>query len=62
MDLQDRLNWQQACTVLGCKKSTLYKLVDDGAIGAYGAGARFRWYSRAECLAHVRKKLTNNSK
>ncbi len=56
MDLRDRLNWQQACTVLGCKKTTFFKLVDEGQIKAYGVGTRFKWYSHEECLAYIRKK------
>lgn len=56
MDLHDRLNWEQACTLLGCKKTTLYKLVSDGEIPAYGVGKRFRWYSRADCMAYLKRK------
>ena len=26
-DLSDRLNWQQACEILGCSKTHLYRLV-----------------------------------
>ncbi len=53
MDLHDRLNWQQACEVLGCSKSTLYRLVDKGVLQAYGAGSRCRWYSRKECFQYL---------
>ncbi len=56
MDFGDRLNWRQACAVLGCKKTTLYKLVDTGHIKAYGVGSRFRWYSKKECLEYLEKK------
>ncbi len=58
MDLRDRLNWQQACTVLGCSKSTLYRLVAEGFIKTYGVGNRNRWYSRGECLAYIEKKYS----
>ena len=55
-DLSDRLNWRQACTVHGCEKSTLYRLVKSEDIIAYGAGDRCRWYSKEECLNHLNEK------
>lgn len=48
-DLSDRLNWQQACEILGCSKSLLYRLVKEGNIPMYGVGKRFRWFSRTDC-------------
>ncbi len=57
MDLHDRLNWQQACEVLGCSKSMLYKLVESGNLKAYGVGKRCRWYSRTECLDYLKKNV-----
>ena len=48
-DLSDRLNWQQACEILGCSKSLLYRLVKEGNIPMYCVGKRFRWFSRADC-------------
>lgn len=48
-DLADRLNWQQACEVLGCSKSLIYRLVKEGNIPMYGVGKLFRWFSRADC-------------
>lgn len=48
-DLSDRLNWQQACEILGCSKSLLYRLVKEGSIPMYGVGKRFRWFSRTDC-------------
>ena len=48
-DLSDRLNWQQACEILGCSKSLLYRLVKEGNIPMYGVGKRFRCFSRADC-------------
>ena len=48
-DLSDRLNWQQACEILGCSKSLLYRLVKEVNIPMYGVGKRFRWFSRADC-------------
>lgn len=45
----DRLNWRQACALLGCSKSTLYRLVSRGMLRACGVCARNRWYSRRDC-------------
>ena len=47
----DRLNWRQACDLLGCSKSTLYRLVARGVLRASGVTTRHRWFSRRECLA-----------
>lgn len=47
-DLSDRLNWQQACEILGCSKTHLYRLVRAGKIPAYGIGKRYRWFLRAD--------------
>ena len=48
-EIADRLNWQQACTFLGCGKSELYRRTNKGDLIAYGVGTRNRWYSRKEC-------------
>lgn len=48
-DLADRLNWQQACEILGCSKTHLYRLVRAGKVPIYGIGKRYRWFSRADC-------------
>ena len=47
-DLSERLNWQQACDILGCSKSLLYRLVKEGKIPMYGVGKRFRWFLRRD--------------
>lgn len=47
--LPERLNWKQACELLGCKKDTFYRLIREGTIQAYGVGKRCRWFNRAEC-------------
>lgn len=44
-----RLTWKEACDVLGCKKSMLYRLVEKGELSAYGVGKRNRWYKLNEC-------------
>lgn len=47
-DLADRLNWQQACEILGCSKAQLYRLVKAKKIPVYGTGKRYRWYLRTD--------------
>ena len=47
-DLADRLNWQQACEMLGCSKAQLYRLVKGKRLPVYGAGKRCRWYLRTD--------------
>ena len=47
-DLSDRLNWQQACAVLGCGKTHLYALVKEGKLRMYGTRKRYRWFSRMD--------------
>ena len=51
--MKERLNWCEACEVLGCSKSTLYRLVANGQLRAFGVGSRGRWYSRTECERFV---------
>ncbi|WP_308598390.1 helix-turn-helix domain-containing protein [uncultured Desulfovibrio sp.] len=51
--MKERLNWREACEVLGCSKSTLYRLVANGQLRAFGVGSRGRWYSRTECQHFV---------
>lgn len=63
-DLSDRLNWQQACEVLGCSKTHLYRLVREMKLTAYGVGKRSRYFLRSECqklLAGSLFFLDNNS-
>lgn len=63
-DLADRLNWQQACEILGCSKTQLYQLVRAGKIPIYGIGKRYRWFLRADCEELIRGEriiLTNSS-
>lgn len=33
-----RLNWKQACEILGCSKSHFYNLINEGKIPAYRYG------------------------
>ena len=61
-DLRDRINWEQACCVLGVKKSTLFRWVNDGLITAYGAGERNRFFLRSECEALLARKAQEKRK
>lgn len=54
---KSRLNWKEACEILGCKKSMLYRLVEKGTLSAYGVGRRNRWYKRAECIKCLEENL-----
>ena len=55
-DLADRLNWQQACTFLGIKRSAFFKIVKQGKIRAYGL-ARNRFYLKSELQAYLEQKM-----
>jgi len=52
-----KLNWREACELLGCKKSRFYNLVRAGKIPAYRIGeeSRCMWVWESDCLALVRK-------
>ena len=56
-DLSDRLNWEQACEVLGCSKAHLYRLVRSGRLRTYGAGKRNRWFLRRDCEILLRESI-----
>lgn len=47
-----RLNWKQACQLLGCKKTHFYKLVNSGRLRAFriGESKRGLWVYEADCL------------
>lgn len=45
----ERLDWKAACDFLGCKKSTLYRMIYDGRLPAYGVGRRNRFILRSDC-------------
>ena len=55
-DLNDRINWRQACLLLGCAKSTFFRLVKDGAIPAYGLAERGRFFLKSDCKAYLSNK------
>lgn len=45
----ERLNWQQACALLGCSKTKFYRLVKAGDIATYKVGKRGLWVKREDC-------------
>ena len=47
-DLADRLNWQQACEILGCSKAQLYRLGEGKKISVFGKGKKYRWDLRKD--------------
>ena len=52
-NLPERLNWKQACELLGCKKDTFYRLIREDRLKAYGVGKRCRWVMRSDCEAFL---------
>ena len=52
-DLSDRIAWEQACRIIGCSRSTFFRLVREGRITAYGGIDRNRFYLRSECRAYL---------
>ena len=55
-DLSDRIAWDQACRIIGCSRSTFFRLVSQGHITAYGATDRNRFYLRSECRAYMQRR------
>lgn len=46
----ERLNWEQACRILGCGKTHFYHLVNSGALPAYRSGGkRGLWVWEKDC-------------
>ena len=43
MDKNRRLNWQQACALLGCGKDKFYEFINSGELPAYRAGRKGLW-------------------
>lgn len=46
-----RLNWQQACEYLGCRKTCFYGLIRRGKLTAYGVSGSKRglWVYEEDC-------------
>ena len=52
-----RLNWQQACDILGCRRTRFYGLVRSGRLPAYRTqgSKRGMWVYESDCLALVER-------
>ena len=52
-----RLNWRQACGILGCGRTRFYALVKSGRLPAYRTqgGKRGMWVYDADCRALVER-------
>lgn len=61
-----RLNWQQACAILGCGKSYFYNLVATGQLTGYRVGQRGLWVYEDDCKrllrSTARKRKTKNGR
>ena len=44
-----RLNWREACEILRCSKSSLYRMIYEGRLPAYGVGRRNRYILKSDC-------------
>ena len=55
-----RLNWRQACDILGCRRTRFYALVRSGRLPAYRTqgSKRGMWVYEADCLALVERVET----
>lgn len=48
-----KLNWQQACELIGCSKTHFYSLVNSGRLPGFRTADKKRglWVWEADCLA-----------
>lgn len=63
-DSKKRLNWREACAILGCKKSHFYNLINSGRIPAQRYGClRGVWVYEKDCQNYLQsmKKIKNIS-
>lgn len=58
MENKDRkLNWKQACVILGCGKTTFYELVNSGTLPAVRFGKRGLWVWERDVLRLIAQSL-----
>lgn len=58
-----KLNWRQACALLGCKKSHFYNLVNSGRIPAQRHGEmRGIWVYEGDCTDYLAEQKPGNGK
>lgn len=52
-----KLNWQQACSIIGCGRNRFYRLIRNGVLPAYRIKGLKRglWVYEKDCLALVEK-------
>jgi len=51
-----RLSWKQACVILGCGKTTFYRLVHSGRLPAYKIQeGRGLWVYEEDCLRLIER-------
>lgn len=55
-----RLNWRQACEIMGCGKTRFYRLVRSGALVAYNlqGAQRGLWVYEHDCRELVQRTQT----
>ncbi len=57
---EKKLNWREACAILGCKKSHFYNLINSGRIPAQRHGSlRGVWVYEKDCLNYLRSCQEN---
>lgn len=51
MAVRQRLNWRQACEILGCSKCTFYRLIRSGILPAFrlARSSRGLWVYEDDC-------------
>lgn len=55
---EKKLNWREACAVLGCKKSHFYNLINSGRIPCQRYGdLRGVWVYKKDCLNFLRLRM-----
>lgn len=58
-----RLNWRQACEILGCGKSHFYALINKGVLPAYRLkdGKKGWWVYEKDCFELV-EQISKNTR
>lgn len=52
-----RLNWKQACEILGCSKSQFYRLINRGQLRGFRIGKRNLWVYEKDCLKFLEQVM-----
>ena len=60
-DSEKKLNWREACALLGCKKSHFYNLVNSGKIPAIRTGEiKGVRVLESDCMEYMRSQCVIN--